>query len=170
MDNTSFHHRNLNEKGRENTGFSSTWSKVCPISSFTSPSLLSSQMIASVLWEIGCFRKARVFIWLRSSKKRRNALQDPTLHAAEALELLSWKSSIQQLKNHPAGWWYVRGFLSWPNFTCANKRWVSRCMISQCFCTVCANSGCGDLSEKRPLALCIAERQHILRGTLNIIR
>ena len=179
MDNTSFHHRNLNEKGRENTDFSSTWSKLGPTSSLTTASLLSFQMIVSVLWETGYFRKAvsRVFIWLKSSNQRRNALRDPTLHAAEALELLSWNSSIQQPKNwrrishHPAGWWFIRGFLSWPNFTRANKQRVSQCVISQCSsCTACANSGYGELSEKRPLALCIAERQRILRGTPNLTR
>lgn len=43
-------------------------------------------------------------------------------------------------------------------------------MIFQCSCTVCANFGYGELNEKRPLTLCVAERQHILRGTLNLRR
>lgn len=100
------------------------------------------------LCEPGCFRIAvsRIFVWLKSSNQKRNTLLDPMLHAAGTLELLSWNSSILPLKNwrriwyHPAGWRFIKGFLGGPNFICASKGRVSQCVISQCFCTACANS------------------------------
>lgn len=104
------------------------------MSSLATPSLLSLQM---TLQPFESLAVPRVFIWLKSSNQRRNSLLNSMLHAAGGLELLSWNSSIQSLKNwrriwyHPAGWWFIRDFWVGPTSSVQiREEWVNTRFLS----------------------------------------
>lgn len=125
MDNTLFHHRRLNKKGREYTDFRGNLGEICPV--------LPLHPFFLFRW---CFSLVRAWLFPEFSFDLNQATRGEiacSILCCMQQEDWSYSAETVQFSHHPAGWWFIRDFWVGPTSSVrVREEWVNTWFLSAC--------------------------------------